>query len=192
MSCVGGVGFQERLFPRTLPERRPRRIQYRPDNKASYAPQRKCALNATPAADVFNFTKARALMQLGSAKAKQRSRHRATFRPPFLYRWMNGYFRSAPINFFDTRGERIVGFATQQKTPAVYQFRQYAVWGGLMSYGINLPEGYRQVGIYAVEALKGANPGDLPIVQSIKFEFVINLKAEGTRPLRCFSSGPTR
>jgi len=82
--------------------------------------------------------------------------------------------------FFDTRGERIVSFATQQKKPAVYQFRQYVVSGGLMSYGINLPEGYRQVGIYAAEVLKGAKPADLPIVQSIKFEFVINLKAAKT------------
>jgi putative tryptophan/tyrosine transport system substrate-binding protein len=79
--------------------------------------------------------------------------------------------------FFDTRGERIVKFATQQKIPAVYQFREYAVRGGLMSYGISLPEGYRQVGVYAAHVLKGAKPADLPIVQSIKFEFVINLKA---------------
>ena len=79
--------------------------------------------------------------------------------------------------FFDTRGERIVGFATRQKIPAVYQFREYAVRGGLMSYGISLPEGYRQVGVYAAQVLKGARPADLPIVKSIKFEFVINLKA---------------
>jgi putative ABC transport system substrate-binding protein len=79
--------------------------------------------------------------------------------------------------FFDTRSDRIVGFATQHKMPAVYQFREYAVRGGLMSYGINLPEGYRQVGTYAGQVLKGIKPADLPIVQSIKFEFVINLKA---------------
>jgi putative ABC transport system substrate-binding protein len=79
--------------------------------------------------------------------------------------------------FFDTRSDRIVGFATQHRMPAVYQFREYAVRGGLMSYGINLPEGYRQVGIYAGQVLKGIRPADLPIVQSIKFEFVINLKA---------------
>jgi len=79
--------------------------------------------------------------------------------------------------FFDTRSERIIGFATQRRMPAVYQFREYAVRGGLMSYGISLPEGYRQVGIYAGQVLKGTKPADLPIVQSIKFEFVINLKA---------------
>jgi putative ABC transport system substrate-binding protein len=82
--------------------------------------------------------------------------------------------------FFDTRGDRIVRFATQQRMPAVYQFREYAVRGGLMSYGISLPEGYRQVGVYAGQVLKGTKPADLPIVQSIKFEFVINLKAAKT------------
>ena len=82
--------------------------------------------------------------------------------------------------FFDTRSDRIVGFATQHKMPAVYQFREYAVRGGLMSYGINLPEGYRQVGVYAGQVLKGIKPADLPIVQSIKFEFVINLKTAKT------------
>ena len=78
--------------------------------------------------------------------------------------------------FFDTRRDRIIAFAAEQRMPAVYQFRQYAVGGGLMSYGVSLPDGYRQVGNYAGQILKGAKPADLPIVQSIKFEFVINLK----------------
>ncbi len=78
--------------------------------------------------------------------------------------------------FFDTRRDRIVAFAAQQRMPAIYQFREYAVGGGLMSYGISLPDGYRQVGIYAGQILKGAKPADLPIFQSIKFEFVINMK----------------
>jgi len=78
--------------------------------------------------------------------------------------------------FFDTRRNRIFAFVDQHRMPAVYQFREYAVGGGLMSYGVSLPEGYRQVGIYAGQILKGAKPADLPIVQSIKFEFVINLK----------------
>jgi putative tryptophan/tyrosine transport system substrate-binding protein len=78
--------------------------------------------------------------------------------------------------FFDTRRDRIVAFAAQNKLPAMYQFRQYAAAGGLMSYGISLPEGYRQVGVYAGQILKGAKPADLPIWRSVKFEFVINLK----------------
>jgi putative ABC transport system substrate-binding protein len=79
--------------------------------------------------------------------------------------------------FFDTRLDRIIAFATQNRLPAIYQFRQYAAAGGLMSYGISLPDGYRQVGIYAGQILKGAKPADIPIWQSIKFEFVVNLKA---------------
>ena len=78
--------------------------------------------------------------------------------------------------FFDTRRDRIIAFAAQSRIPAIYQFREYAVAGGLMSYGISLTEGYRQVGIYAGQILKGTKPAELPIQQSIKFEFVVNLK----------------
>ncbi len=78
--------------------------------------------------------------------------------------------------FFDTRQDRIIAFAAQNRLPSIYQFRQYAVGGGLMSYGASFADGYRQVGVYAGQILKGAKPADLPIVQSVKFEFVINLK----------------
>ena len=78
--------------------------------------------------------------------------------------------------YFDTRRDRIIAFAAEKRLPAVYQFREYAVAGGMMSYGISLPEGYRRVGVYTGEILKGAKPADLPIWQSIKFEFVVNLK----------------
>jgi ABC-type uncharacterized transport system substrate-binding protein len=78
--------------------------------------------------------------------------------------------------FFDTRRDRIIAFAGEHRMPAVYQFREYALGGGLMSYGVSLPDGYSQAGNYAGQILKGAKPADLPIVQSIRFELVINLK----------------
>jgi putative ABC transport system substrate-binding protein len=78
--------------------------------------------------------------------------------------------------YFDTQRARIISFAIQNRLPALYQFREYAAAGGLLSYGVDLTEAYRQFGIYAAKILKVAKPADLPVHQVVKFELVINLK----------------
>jgi putative tryptophan/tyrosine transport system substrate-binding protein len=78
--------------------------------------------------------------------------------------------------FFDTRRRRIIEFAAQSRLPTIYQFREYAYEGGLISYGPSITDAYRQVGIYTARILKGEKPGELPILQPTKFDFVVNLK----------------
>jgi ABC-type uncharacterized transport system substrate-binding protein len=82
--------------------------------------------------------------------------------------------------FFDTRRDRIIALAARQKLPAIYHFREYALAGGLTSYGVSLNEAYRNIGDYAARIVSGANPADLPVMQSVKFELVINLKTAKT------------
>ena len=77
--------------------------------------------------------------------------------------------------FWSRRGE-VVSLAARYGLPAIYYLPEFARAGGLMAYGNNLPDAYRLVGVYVGRILKGEKPGDLPVMQSTKFEFVINLK----------------
>jgi putative tryptophan/tyrosine transport system substrate-binding protein len=83
--------------------------------------------------------------------------------------------------FFNSRRVQMAQLATLHKVPAAYASRDIAEAGGLMSYGANITDAYRQVGVYTGRILKGAKPADLPVVQSSKFELVIN--AETARML---------
>jgi putative ABC transport system substrate-binding protein len=85
-------------------------------------------------------------------------------------------FSSAPTHSFLRAKCKFATLAARGRIAAAFWYREFVVAGGLMSYGTDLADGMRQVGVYAGKILNGAKPSDLPVVQSTKLELVINLK----------------
>ena len=82
----------------------------------------------------------------------------------------------APDGFFSSRRVQFATLAAYHRVPASYALREFVEAGGLMSYGTDFLDMFRQVGVYTGQILKGAKPADLPVIQASKFEFVINLQ----------------
>jgi putative ABC transport system substrate-binding protein len=113
-------------------------------------------------------------LQLFVAKASNDDELNDAF--AFLVQRRVGAIVVAADPYFDTRRDKIVALAAQALLPTMYQFREFAMAGGLISYGPSITEMYRHAGEYVGRILRGAKPADLPVLQPTQFELVINAK----------------
>jgi putative ABC transport system substrate-binding protein len=93
-----------------------------------------------------------------------------------LARLRTGGLVISPDLFFSSRSRELAKLALHHEMPTAYQFRDFTAAGGLMSYGVDFTDSYRQIGVYTGRILNGENPGDLPVQQSTRVELIINLK----------------
>jgi putative ABC transport system substrate-binding protein len=114
-------------------------------------------------------------LRLVTVKASTESEIESAF-PSFVSQHVAALFVE-PDPFFTGQRAKIVALAARHALPAVYQLREFAAAGGLMSYGTSIIDANRQVGVYTGKVLKGTKPADLPVIQPRKFEFIINRKA---------------
>jgi ABC-type uncharacterized transport system substrate-binding protein len=122
---------------------------------------------AQTAADAFG-------LKLVVAKASTASAIESAF-TTFVQQQVAALFVDTEPFFTDQRAN-IVALAARHALPAVYQLREFAAAGGLITYGTSITDANRQLGVYTGRVLKGTNPADLPVMQSMKFELIINLK----------------
>jgi putative ABC transport system substrate-binding protein len=113
-------------------------------------------------------------LQVHTLKAAPKAR--STPLLPTSSNCMQARCSSTAMGFFFTRREQIVALTARNAIPTIYEWRDYVAAGGLISYGVNAPAAWRQVGVYAGKILSGAKLTDLPVQQPTKFEMVVNLK----------------